>query len=278
MSAFRSIAPAEAQAFVESGTAHVIDVRTPDEYRRLGHIPGAWLIPVDLIAAAPPILPRDDRPVLVCCEHGVRSVAACQWLAMAGVTPLLNMAGGMAAWTGPRVFGPGVVRGPSPWLLEHANLIPAKARALDLAAGRGRHALLLAASGFAVTAVDRDADALAALAEAAARVGAPLVTEVRDLETGDEVDLGEARFDLVLVFHYLHRPLFPAIVRALAPGGVLFYETFLAGQAERGHPKNPAFLLDPGELVTRVAPLTVLAQREGEVDGKLMASVVARRD
>jgi hypothetical protein len=80
------------------------------------------------------------------------------------------------------------------------------------------------------------------------------------------------------VFSYLHRPVFPALLRALAPGGLLFYETFLVGQQERGHPKNPAFLLEPGELAARVAPLTVLRSREGDYDGKLVASVVASQN
>jgi rhodanese-related sulfurtransferase len=278
MSEYRSVPPAEAQALVEANAVHVIDVRTPEEYRRLGHIPGAWLLPVDLVASAPAVLPRDGKPVLVYCEHGIRSVAACQWLTMAGVAPLINMAGGMSAWTGPRVFGPGPLHGPSSWLVENADLIPKKARVLDLAAGRGRHALLMAASGFEVTAIDRDAEALASLRETAARAGVVVATEGRDLETGDDVDLGDGRFDLVLVFNYLHRPLFPAIVRSIAPGGLLFYETFLAGQAERGHPRNPAFLLEPGELALRVAPLTVLRGREGDVDGKFVASIVARRE
>ncbi len=59
----------------------MLDVRTPGEYEQLGHIPHAWLLPVDLVASAPAVLPKDDRPVLVYCEHGVRSVAAAQLLA-----------------------------------------------------------------------------------------------------------------------------------------------------------------------------------------------------
>jgi rhodanese-related sulfurtransferase len=278
MSDYRSITPTEAHALVETGAVHALDVRTPGEYASLGHIPGAWLLPVDLIASAPAVLPRDGTPVLVYCEHGVRSVAACRWLAQAGVSPLLNMAGGMSAWTGPRTFGEGRVHGPSPWLLQNADLLAARARVLDVAAGRGRHALLLAAAGLHVTAVDRDEAALAELSETAARTGVTVATDVRDLETDDHVDLGDAMFDAVLVFKYLHRPLFPALQRALAPGGLLFYETFLLGQAERGHPKNPAFLLAPGELVALTAPLTVLRSREGEYDGTLVASVVARRE
>jgi hypothetical protein len=83
--------------------------------------------------------------------------------------------------------------------------------------------------------------------------------------------------DAVLVFNYLHRPLFPALREVLSPGGRLFYETFTAPQAERGHPKNPDFLLGAGELSQLVAPLAVLRSREGEFDGRFVASVVAER-
>ena len=101
----------------------MLDVRTPAEYEELGHIPGAWLLPVDLIVSAPAVLPPGDRPVLVVCEHGVRSVHAANVLAQAQV-PVLNMTGGMARWTGPRAFGPGEVHGPSDWLLANADLLP----------------------------------------------------------------------------------------------------------------------------------------------------------
>jgi hypothetical protein len=67
------------------------------------------------------------------------------------------------------------------------------------------------------------------------------------------------------------------LVAALAPGGVLLYETFTAAQALRGRPRNPDFLLQPGELRTLVAPLRVIREREGEFDGKCIASVAAIR-
>ena len=79
----------------------------------------------------------------------------------------------------------------------------------------------------------------------------------------------------MVVTNYLHRALMPAIVRAVAPGGVLVYETFTAAQAGRGTPTNPAFLLAPGELPRLVAPLAVIRQREGDIDGRHVASVVA---
>jgi SAM-dependent methyltransferase len=168
------------------------------------------------------------------------------------------------------------IDGPSSWLLENADLLPRGGRALDVACGRGRHALLLAGAGFRVDAVDRDEGCIAALAAVAERLELPVEARVLDLETG-EVDLGDALYDIVLVFHYLHRPLFPALLRALATGGLLLYETFTTAQAARGKPPNPDFLLQPGELVTRVAPLEVLRQREGDFEGRMIASVAARK-
>lgn len=257
----------------------VLDVRTPGEYSRLGHIPGALLLPVDLIPVAPATLAREGPPWLVCCEHGVRSAYAAAFLAKAGFTEPLNLGGGMSCWTGPRdhaagdPFGPA---GPSSWLVANAALLPAGGAAVDLACGRGRHSLLLAAAGFRVTAMDRDAGKIAALAADAARLGLPITAEVVDLES-ETVSLGTACNDLVLGIHYLHRPLFPAIVQALVPGGLLLYETFTTPQAARGHPTNPAYLLEPGELFRLVAPLHILNQREGEFDGRMVASVAARK-
>ncbi|MFI5006627.1 MAG: class I SAM-dependent methyltransferase [Solirubrobacterales bacterium] len=178
---------------------------------------------------------------------------------------------GAAAFQG---IGPG--EAPSSWLLENRDLLPPVARTLDVACGRGRHALLLAAAGFPVRAVDRDTGLIDALRGTAESLGLPLRAEVMDLETG-AADLGFQAYDLVLVFNYLHRPLFPALARALAPGGLLLYETFTVEQARRGKPTNPDFLLLPGELRERVAPLLVLREREGEFDGRMVAGVVARK-
>ena len=93
-----------------------------------------------------------------------------------------------------------------------------------------------------------------------------------------EVDFGADPFDVIVVTRYLHRPLMPHLVSALAPGGILIYETFLVGQAERGHPTNPEFLLKPGRAGRRwSARWEILRAREGEADGAMVASVVARR-
>lgn len=275
MAEFRTVNHAEALRLIEAGEVTILDVRSPGEYEQLGHIPGAWLLPVDLTASAPAVLPRDGKPVLVYCEHGVRSVAASRLLDAAGIEPVLNLSGGLAPWTGPREFGAGVLRGPSSWLIENADLLPRGGKVLDVACGRGRHALLMASAGFEVHAIDRDADAIAFLRDTAERMSLKIETAVIDLETDPPPDLEPGAFDAVLVFRYLHRPLMPALRQSLKPGGRLFYETFTTRQAERGHPRNPAFLLRDGELAESVAPLTVLRSREGEFDDAFIASVVA---
>jgi rhodanese-related sulfurtransferase len=271
----------EAVALVDDGVI-VLDVRSPEEFSGLGHIPGAKLLPVHLSASAPAMIADADAPVMVTCEHAVRSKFTSRLLAQAGFARVYELAGGMAVWAGERSYDEAPLFGPSPWLVDNADLLPQGGRALDVASGAGRHALLLAAAGFDVTAIDRDASALDRLRLQSERLGLQIKTEVIDLEpevtpsSPPEV-LAPDTYDVVLVTRYLHRPLFPHLVGSLAPGGTLIYETFLEQQAERGHPKNPAFLLKPGELSTLVAPLQILRQREGDHDGAMLSSIVARR-
>ena len=150
---------------------------------------------------------------------------------------------------------------PSPWVLRCAPLIAGPA--LDLACGSGRHVRWLRDRGVAVTAVDRDVSGLADLAGDA---GTEIVAA--DLEAdGGAWPLGERRFATVLVTNYLWRPLLPAIVAAVAPGGTLVYETFARGNAAFGKPSNPDFLLAPGELLDAVrGTLQVVAYESGRID------------
>jgi tellurite methyltransferase len=165
---------------------------------------------------------------------------------------------------------------PTPWLTSHRHLLPAAGSALDLACGSGRNAIWLAEEGFQTLGVDRNATALDTLNHEAAQKGLTVRTQVVDLENGQSF-LEANTFDVIVVVHYLHRPLFPDLVRALRPRGVLVYETFMRAQAARGKPTNPAFLLESGELATLVRPLEILVSREGDFDGKMIASVVAAR-
>jgi len=165
---------------------------------------------------------------------------------------------------------------PSHWLTSNAHLLPHTGDALDVACGSGRHARWLAERGLRTTAIDRDAGAIEVLAAEAARRNLALNAYVIDLESGTFAFTPDA-YDVIVVVHYLHRSLFPSLIEALRPGGVLVYETFTRAQAARGRPTNPAFLLEAGELLTRVQPLDVLASREGDYEGRMVASVIARR-
>jgi SAM-dependent methyltransferase len=161
--------------------------------------------------------------------------------------------------------------GVSPWIARFAPLVLPGARVLDLACGRGRHTRFFAARGHDVVAVDRDVAALAELADD------PRI-EVRavDLETGSWPLAGE-RFDAIVVANYLHRPLFPHLLAALADDGVLLYGTFARGNEAFGRPSNPEFLLAPGELLTVAARgLTVVAFEQGFVSGSPRGAVVER--
>jgi DNA-binding transcriptional LysR family regulator len=160
---------------------------------------------------------------------------------------------------------------PSPWVVRFSPLVAAGARVLDLACGQGRHARWFAGRGCRVLAVDRDVAALAALA------GVPgVATAALDLESGRWPLAGE-RFDAIVVTNYLHRPLLPHLLAAMADDGVLIYETFAHGNEAFGRPSNPAFLLEPAELLRFVeGRLFVIAFEEGQVDADRGAAVVQR--
>ena len=151
---------------------------------------------------------------------------------------------------------------PSRWVRRFAPLVAPGGRVLDLACGSGRHSLFLAAEGFRVEAVDRDAAAIAALAPLDPRVSA----RVADIEGGPWPYYGHV-FDAVVVTNYLFRPLLPLIMNALDLNGVLIYETFMVGNERFGKPSNPAFLLRQGELLDVLRPkLNVVAFEQGEVE------------
>ena len=123
----------------------------------------------------------------------------------------------------------------SPWIARFAPLITPGGRVLDLACGGGRHARHLAALGYLVEAVDRDAESLARLAAVAG-----ITTRQADLE-GAAWPYAGSMFDAIIVTNYLHRPLFPLIAACVREGGVLVYETFARGNESYGKPSNPAF-------------------------------------
>ena len=166
---------------------------------------------------------------------------------------------------------------PSPFLTQHAHLLPA-GRALDVASGDGRNTLWLARQGHAVDAVDVAFAGLSRLAAAARADGLPIRPLQADLE---QVPLPAARYAVVLNSRYLQRSLFEGLRRAVQPGGVIVFETFLREQARIGHPRNPAFLLEPGELRTAFTTFEPLVDVEGrfetETGPAYLARLIARR-
>ena len=147
---------------------------------------------------------------------------------------------------------------PSEWVRRWSHLVPSGAPVLDVACGAGRHLRWFQALGHPVTGIDRDPLAVQAAAQAGEAIEA-------DIEN-DPWPLAGRTFGAVVVTHYLWRPLLPAIVQCVAPGGVLLYETFAQGNETVGRPARPDFLLRPGELLGACAGLRVVAYEDGFLD------------
>jgi SAM-dependent methyltransferase len=155
----------------------------------------------------------------------------------------------------------------SPWILRHAPLVPEGGTVLDVACGGGRHSRLFLDRGHRVTAMDRD------VAQARLAQGAELIPA--DLEDGSPWPLAKRTFTAVVVTNYLWRPLFPHLLAALEPGGVLLYETFAAGNEAFGRPANPDHLLERGELLELTRGLTVVAYQDGIEEGRKVVQRIA---
>lgn len=150
---------------------------------------------------------------------------------------------------------------PSTWIAQHAHLIPENGHILDLACGKGRHTRFFLQKGHAVTAVDIDLGGVADLATV------PDTTLIEaDLENA-AWPLAGRQYDAVIVCNYLHRPILNHIFQVVAPGGLLLYDTFAAGNERFGRPRNPAFLLQADELLRLTRDdFVARAYQHGRVD------------
>jgi SAM-dependent methyltransferase len=149
---------------------------------------------------------------------------------------------------------------PSAWVRRWADLVE-RGPVLDVACGAGRHARLFAGRGLEVVAIDREAQQISGVRFVQA-----------DLE-GAPWPFGTERFAAIVVTNYLHRPLFAQLEAALAEEGVLLYETFMVGNEKYGRPTNPAFLLQPGELLQGFRGLTPIAFEQGYVEAPKPAMI-----
>lgn len=158
-------------------------------------------------------------------------------------------------------------RAPEPSVVEMLDLLP-RGLALDVAAGTGRHSLMLARAGFNVVAIDYAEPALRTLQSIARAEGLPVWPLVADLSA---FPLPRGRFDTILNLNFLDRALVPRLIDALRPDGAMLFDTFLIDQAVSGHPRNPDFLLAHYELRELLGELDLARYREGLViypDGK----------
>jgi SAM-dependent methyltransferase len=169
---------------------------------------------------------------------------------------------------------------PSPfvneWVVRASRLVPEPRRALDVAMGRGRHAIVLAVAGFRVFGVDVKLDAVVDAMAQASRRGCAIRGWCGDLTVSP---LPARRFELIVVTRYLQRDLCAGLAHALTPGGIVLYETFTEAQRTRGRgPQSVDHLLRPGELPSLFGELDVLFYDElADPADDALARLVARK-
>lgn len=273
-------------------TLVVLDARDPEAFA-LGHLAGSGHIPCGDFVARRSELPPRNAAILVVAEDAsaaAAAAAALEALDYSAVSfldaPLAALPGGLAN-RGPAAR----LWRPAPFLEEVLRLISrprgaaqgssarsgAALLALDLACGAGRDAVFLAQHGFDVEGWDNAPEALERARDLARRHGVTVRTERRDLERPG-LEPPARTFDLIVCFRFLHRPLFPWMERALAPGGWLVYETYRVGQERFGRPIRPHFLLGRGELALAFPTLETIHYEEREPEaGPVTARLLARR-
>ena len=261
----------------------LLDVRDPAAFAA-GHLAGSGHLPHAELLERRAELPPRDRAVLVIADDPHQSATAAADLEAMGYSDVAWLEVPLASLPGGHANRAPAVRlwHPAPFLAEVLPHIMAPSaarpgRAADLAAGSGREAVFLALHGYEVEAWDQAPEALERATALARRHRVEIRPMLANLER-PELELPVERYQLLVVFRFLHRPLFPAIERALAPGGWLVYETYRFGQERFGRPRSRRFLLDPGELAAAFPGLSVVRYEELEpAGGPIVARLLARR-
>lgn len=167
-------------------------------------------------------------------------------------------------------------------LLDHLDLLTSLDKTepiLDLACGDGRNGLLLAQRGMEVIFADKSQPALAGIEAQLAAASLTGSSWQIDLELAGINPLTERQFSVILGFCYLHRPLFPALMAATMPAGLVVYETFTTENRRFGRPNNPDFLLQAGELEVIFHAWEIIHSFEGVLKHpqRAVAQIVARK-
>ena len=239
-----------------------------------GHVPAAWL------EARRTELPPRERPLVVlaataeAAREAGTTLSAMGYRDVAWLDAPVDLLGALAASRAPAAR----LWQPNEFLEGIVDRIP-RGPAADLAAGAGREAVFLALAGFAVEAWDESPEALERARDLARRSGTAIETRVANLEAR-AFALPAGRYALLTSFRFLHRPLFPVMAAALAPGGHLVYETYRVGQERFGRPRRRQFLLEPGELARAFGSLgldMLHFEEAGPAEGPLTQRLWARR-
>ena len=156
---------------------------------------------------------------------------------------------------------------------------------LDLACGAGRNGLFLVSHNVPVIFADNNEAHLQSIRSAldlaefsVSNSECWLIDFEAEVEEGRNPLAGKS-FDAVIVFNYLHRPLFPLIEAAIRPGGLIVYETFTVDQKKFGRPRNPDFLLRHEELRRAFAGWEIIESFEGEASNpkRAISRLIARK-
>jgi SAM-dependent methyltransferase len=171
---------------------------------------------------------------------------------------------------------------PSPFLVEHLDFLlerPLPGPVLDMACGEGHNGLFLASGGLRVTLLDRSRESLARARRLAQGLHLDADFKTTDLENSSVPPLETDHYGCILVFRYLHRPLFPWIRAAVKSGGCVLYETFTTEQPRFGRPKNPDYLLKPAELAGYFRDWEILFSFEGILHdpSRAVAQLICRK-
>lgn len=150
-------------------------------------------------------------------------------------------------------------------LTENDYLLPATGTALDLACGLGANAVFLAEQGLSVTAWDISTVAINKLLAYAGQQGLNINASQENIVAGSFTGCS---FDVIVVSRFLDRGLSDAIIGALKPQGLLFYQAFTRQKTSRNHPNNPDYLLTENELLALFSPLRVIFYRENALLGE----------
>ena len=168
---------------------------------------------------------------------------------------------------------------PAAFLREHADMLGAGGKALDIAMGAGQNGVLLAQRGYGVTGIDRSEAAVALARDYARDRGVSINAVAADMLAWP---FPENYFDVILNFYFLERDLAPRIIAGLKKGGLLFFETFTLDQDRFDGPHNTDFLLKPNELLESFLDLFVLFYHEriepnGKGSYRAVASMIAKK-